>query len=210
MFPAKYSFDINDTPNCTNDYVVFGLNVAGATGGQANLIGLRNLYSGTDPAGLCPGAAATFYWAYNGSTAGGSVLTSPVVSLDGTKVAYVESAAGSAVFHVLKWKSGEGTSATASAAPTLNGSCNATSSCLKSVTFSAGSTATLASPWVDYSLIRLLWAAITASSIASVASSIVHSTRSPRWNGVLPCPWPAPAAPRRPPMVQFTTLRPDT
>ena len=151
MFPAKYSFDINETPDCTNDYVVFGLNVAGATGGQANLVGLRNLYSGTNPAGLCPGAAATFYWAYNGSTAGGSVLTSPVVSLDGTKVAYVESAAGSAVFHVLTWKSGEGTSATASAAPTLNGSCNATSSCLKSVTFSAASTATLASPWVDYS-----------------------------------------------------------
>ena len=151
MFPAKYSFDINETPDCSNDYVVFGLNVAGATGGQANVIGLRNLYSGTAPAGLCSGAAATFYWAYNGSTAGGSVLTSPVVSLDGTKVAYVESAAGSAVFHVLKWKSGEGTSATASAAPTLNGSCTATSSCLKSVTFSAGSTATLASPWVDYS-----------------------------------------------------------
>ena len=151
MFPAKYSFDINETPDCTNDYVVFGLNVAGATGGQANVIGLRNLYSGTAPAGLCPGAGATFYWAYNGSTAGGSVLTSPVVSLDGTKVAYVESAAGSAVFHVLKWKSGEGTSATASAAPTLNGACTATSSCLKSVTFSAGSTATLASPWVDYS-----------------------------------------------------------
>jgi hypothetical protein len=151
MFPAKYSFNINDTPNCTNDYVVYGLNVAGTTGGQANLIGLRNLYSGTNPAGLCSGAAATFYWAYNGSTATGSVLTSPVVSLDGTKVAYVESAAGSAVFHILKWKSGEGTSATASAAPTLNGACTATSSCLKSVTFSATSTATLASPWVDYS-----------------------------------------------------------
>ena len=62
MFPAKYSFDINETPNCTNDYVVFGLNVAGATGGQANVIGLKNLYSGAAPAGLCPGAGATFYW----------------------------------------------------------------------------------------------------------------------------------------------------
>ena len=30
MFPAKYSFDINATPSCANDYVVFGLNVAGA------------------------------------------------------------------------------------------------------------------------------------------------------------------------------------
>ena len=150
MYPAKYSFDIGATPSCTSDYVVFGLNVAGTTGGQANLIGLRNLYSGTAPAGLCPGAAATFYWAYNGSTAGGSILTSPEISLDGTKIAYVESAAGSAVFHVLKWKAGEGTSATASVAPTLNGSCTATSSCLKSLTFSASSTATLASPWVDY------------------------------------------------------------
>jgi hypothetical protein len=31
MFPAKYSFDINATPSCPGDYVVFGLNVAGAT-----------------------------------------------------------------------------------------------------------------------------------------------------------------------------------
>ncbi len=151
MFPAKYSFDINATPSCPNDFVVFGLNVAGVSTGQANLVGLRNLYSGTAPAGLCAGAAATFYWAYNGSTAGGSVLTSPVLSLDGTKVAYVESAAGSTVFHVLTWLSGQGTSATASAAPTLNGSCVAgTTSCLKSVTLSATATDTLSSPWVDY------------------------------------------------------------
>jgi hypothetical protein len=54
MFPAKYSFDINETPDCSNDYVVFGLNVAGATGGQANVIGLRNLYSGTAPPGFAP------------------------------------------------------------------------------------------------------------------------------------------------------------
>ena len=31
MFPAKYSFDINAAPSCPGDYVVFGLNVAGAT-----------------------------------------------------------------------------------------------------------------------------------------------------------------------------------
>ena len=49
MFPAKYSFDINATPSCTNDYVVFGLNVAGATPGQANLVGVTNLYSGSTP-----------------------------------------------------------------------------------------------------------------------------------------------------------------
>ena len=99
MFPAKYSFDINATPSCANDYVVFGLNVAGATPGQANLVGVNNLYSG-DRQTLRRGNP-TVNWAYNGSTAGGAVLTSPVVSLDGTKVAYVESAAAATVFHVL-------------------------------------------------------------------------------------------------------------
>lgn len=153
MFPAKYSFDINATPSCANDYVVFGLNVAGATPGQANLVGVNNLYSGAAPA-LCL-ANPTVNWAYNGSTAGGSILTSPVISLDGQRIAYVESAAGSAIFHVLAWKAGEGTAATAAATPTLNGSCTGTvavptSSCLKSVTFSTTATDTLSSPWVDY------------------------------------------------------------
>ena len=104
MFPAKYSFDINATPSCANDYVVFGLNVAGATPGQANLVGVTNLYSGANPR-LC-GANPTVNWAYNGSTAGGAVLTSPVISLDGKRIAYVESAAGGTVFHVLAWKAG--------------------------------------------------------------------------------------------------------
>jgi hypothetical protein len=148
MYPAKYSFDIDAAPNCASDYVVFGLNVAGSAG-QANLLGLNQLYRGTG--GLCGTGTANVNWAYNGSTAGGKVLTSPVISLDGTKIAYVESATNSAVFHILTWKAGEGTSATAAVAPTLSGVCTATSSCLKSIAFSGTSTATLASPWIDYS-----------------------------------------------------------
>jgi hypothetical protein len=147
MFPAKYSFDINAAASCPNDFVVYGLNVAGVTGGQSNLVGVKNLYSGTG--GLC-GANPTVNWAYNGSTSGGSVLTSPAISLDGTQIAYVESAATSSIFHVLTWKAGEGGSATASAAPTLPAGCGAATSCLKSVTYSATATNTLASPWVDY------------------------------------------------------------
>jgi hypothetical protein len=50
MYPAKYSFDIDAAPNCASDYVVFGLNVAGSAG-QANLLGLNQLYRGTG--GLC-------------------------------------------------------------------------------------------------------------------------------------------------------------
>ena len=154
MFPAKYSFDVNATPSCTGDYVVYGLNVAGATPGQANLVGLTNLYSGSTPR-LCNSNNPTVNWAYNGSTAGGAVRTSPVLSLDGKRIAYVESAAGATVFHVLAWNAGEGTAATVAATPTLNGSCtgtvaNPTSSCLKSVALSATATDTLSSPWVDY------------------------------------------------------------
>ena len=88
-------------------------------------------------------------WAYNGSTGGGKILTSPVLSLDGAKIAYVESAGASAIFHVLTLGSSAGT-VTKAAAPIASGSCLATSSCLKSVTFSSTATATLASPWVDY------------------------------------------------------------
>lgn len=154
MSPAKYGFDVNATPSCTNDYVVYGLNVAGATAGQANLVGLTNLYSGSAPR-FCNANNPTVNWAYNGSTAGGAVLTSPVISLDGKRIAYVESAGGSTVFHVLAWKAGEGTSATAAAKPTLKGACtgtvaNPTSSCLLSVTLSASATDTFSSPWVDY------------------------------------------------------------
>jgi hypothetical protein len=147
-FPAKYTFDINAAPSCANDYAVFGLNVPGVTGGQANMVGVNNLYSGANPR-LC-GANPTITWSYNGSTAAGSVLTSTTISLDGKKVAYVESTAGGAIFHVLAWRAGEGSSATNAAAPTLNGFCTATTSCLKSVTFSSTGTTTLASPWVDY------------------------------------------------------------
>ena len=47
----------------------YGLNVAGVTNGQANVVGVNNLYAGAGPVGLC-GANPTVNWAYNGSTAG--------------------------------------------------------------------------------------------------------------------------------------------
>jgi hypothetical protein len=146
MFPAKYRFDTGGTPSCTADYVVYALNVAGVNKGQPNIVGIDNLYSG-NPSGLC-GANPTVDFAYDGSTAGGSVLTSPVLSLDGTKIAYIESAASSSVFHILTWVAGQGTIAKSvqPGAPT----CTAGANCLQSVTFSTTSTTTYASPWVDY------------------------------------------------------------
>ena len=68
-FPAKFTFNINSAPSCTADFAVFALNVAGVTGGQANVVGINKLYSGTGPNGLC-GTTPAVTWAYNGSTAG--------------------------------------------------------------------------------------------------------------------------------------------
>jgi hypothetical protein len=148
-FPAKYSFDIAGTPDCTNDYAVFPLNTVGVDKGQANLVGINNLYSGSNPTGLC-GTSPTINWSYNGSTAGGVILTSAQLSLDGTRIVYVESAAGSAIFHILTWKAGDGSSSTSAVTPTASGTCVTGGNCLVSLTYSPSSTATLASPWVDY------------------------------------------------------------
>jgi hypothetical protein len=120
MYPAKFSFDVNAVPSCANDFVVFPIAAKGSAT-QPNLAAFNNLYSGTAGGnGICnrtPGAtdtgvAATVYWSYNVNGIGGSVLTSPALSLDGAKVAFVESVAGQpAHFHVLAWKSGDGQSA---------------------------------------------------------------------------------------------------
>ena len=75
MSPAKFGFDPSQPPSCTADFVLFGLNVAGTTGGQANLVAYNNLYSGTG--GLCGTGGPTVLFAYNTSTQGGRILTSP-------------------------------------------------------------------------------------------------------------------------------------
>jgi hypothetical protein len=144
MSPAKFGFDASTT-NCANDYVVFGLNALGATGGQGNLVALNNLYSG--PSGLCGTGGPSLLFSYNTTTAGGMVKTSPVLSLDGTKIAFVESGTGVCVFHVLTWATGpgNGTSAKVSAAPGVGNTASMTS-----LTFDATASDTFSSPWVDY------------------------------------------------------------
>lgn len=227
MSPAKFTFHVNATPSCANDYAVFGLNVAGTTS-QPNLVGFNNLYSGTTGAtfsissasesgttvtivtsgantfatgdyvtiagisptgydgtfqitvvnsttftyadvsglgtastagatavqsGLC-GVAPTLQWAYNLSTANGSILTSPALSIDGTEVAFIESAPAAAVFHVLTLGT-TGFNGSFSAAvnqyvaaqPDNSGVIN--NATLLSLTYSTA-TNTRSSPFVDY------------------------------------------------------------
>jgi hypothetical protein len=111
--PAKYSFDVNAVPSCTNDFVVTGVNIAGSAT-QANLIGLNSLYNTPAGNGLCAGTAPTLMFAYN---IGPGVLNSYIaLSLDGTKVAFNENNGASSFFHILKFAKGAGNGTSAAAA----------------------------------------------------------------------------------------------
>jgi hypothetical protein len=96
-YPAKYSFS-SSIANCGSaakpDYVVYSTGLTGS-GTQASVVAFDNLYSG------CTGTVPTVYWAYN---TGGQILTSPVLSLDGTQVAFVQTSAGAASLVLLKWQ----------------------------------------------------------------------------------------------------------
>lgn len=139
--PAKYVFDVNATPSCTNDFVVTGVNIAGS-GTQANLIAFNNLYNNPTGTGLCPGTAPTVLFSYN---IGPGTLNSYVaLSLDGTKVAFNEVNGAASRFHILTWKSGAGNGTSASA-PAVPGTGNTA----VDVTFTL--TGVLATaPFIDY------------------------------------------------------------
>ena len=165
MYPAKFTFDVNATANCATDFIVYPVNVAGS-GTQPNIVAFNNLYSGTTPtAGICnrtpsgsdTGVAATTSWSYNIRAAGGVVASSPALSLDGTKVAFVETGSGTtAHFHVLAGKSGDGVNAgnlqsVASPVSITSGFSTTTPAAGAVTDLSLGSSSdTLSSPFVDY------------------------------------------------------------
>ena len=139
--PAKFVFSVTAAPSCTNDFVVTGVNVAGAAG-QANLVGLSNLYSNPGGTGLCAGTGPAVMFAYN--IGPGSVPSNVSLSLDGKKIAFIENNGASTFFHILTWKTGAGNGTSASAAATPG-----TGNTAVDVKFPLGTAATTA-PYVDY------------------------------------------------------------
>jgi hypothetical protein len=91
-YPAKFSFDVNEA-NCVTDFVIYSTGLAGGVV-QPDVVAFNNLYEG------CGGTVPSAYWAFN---TGGSLLTSPTLSQDGTQVAFAESNAGVGVLVLLKW-----------------------------------------------------------------------------------------------------------
>jgi hypothetical protein len=139
--PAVYTANYA-VPSCSNDFAVYTINAAAAVGkpGQANLVGLRNLYTNGAGTGFCSGTNPSFLFSYAIGT-GGSPL-SPVPSLNGTKIAWVENrTATHAYLHVTTWVANQGASATYPAAVNgifLNGACNpAGSSCDHAIDYTA-------------------------------------------------------------------------
>lgn len=151
QFPAKYRFDVS-SQNCGGDYVVFGLTVSSGT--QANLVGINNLYTEANP--KCNGGSPFVSFAYNTVTSnGGQIRTSPTLSADGKKVAFVESANNGSYFHVLVLPnpipSPPASSVGTVLTPQSFSSCAnpITPGCMSTVKIS-NSANTDSSPWIDY------------------------------------------------------------
>ena len=111
-YPAKFSFN-STKANCggatTPDYVVYSTSLAGSLG-QASIVAYDNLYSG------CGGTVPSVYWAYN---TGGQILTSPLISQDGSQIAFVQTSGGQAGLVLLKWKASDTEIVNSPGAPTL-------------------------------------------------------------------------------------------
>jgi hypothetical protein len=124
--PAVYTANYA-APSCSNDFAVYTINAAAAVGtpGQANLVGLTNLYSNGAGTGFCSGTNPSFLFSY-AIGAGGAPL-SPVLSLDGKRVGWIENrTATTSYLHITIWVANQGTSATYPAAVSgvfSNGAC---------------------------------------------------------------------------------------
>ncbi len=86
-FPATFQ-TVRNTASCGSaaqpDFVIYSTGLQSSTT-QASIVAYDNLYSG------CTNTVPSVYWAYD---TGGAIMTSPVYSLDGTQVAFVQTNAG--------------------------------------------------------------------------------------------------------------------
>ena len=154
QYPAKFQFGIS-AENCNTDYLLLGLTVVSGT--QANLVGINNLYTAMTPT-PCNGGSPWVSFAYNTANNGGQIKTSPALSEDGTKVAFVESTAGASYFHVLVLPNPIPTPGATPAqvgtvlSPQTPTSCTTptTAGCMTTLLIESAATNSNSSPWVDY------------------------------------------------------------
>lgn len=167
-FPAKYTFDLNAAPSCTNDYVAIGIPAALQVENQGNIVGVNNLYSGS-PGALCP-SGPTVMFAYISGT--GQVPAPLTPSQDGTQLAYIENLpTGSSYFHylLLGTTGTNGSSPTEAVVPGAAGGNNAVDhSVLLSPDGGVTNQSSTNAPWVNY----------TAGDLTDVAYATTYSAVS--------------------------------
>jgi hypothetical protein len=154
-FPAKWTFDVNAAPSCTQDYVVFPTGAAGSLLGAASIVGFNQLYSTQGSVGgLCSHDGPSVAFSYVNAacpalTGGDPIKSSPVLSLNGTKIAWVTTN-GKVQVLTIGTTGSNGTSPTAPACVgtfPLLGNNNAV---LASVTLSGSPAVTNSAVFVDY------------------------------------------------------------
>jgi hypothetical protein len=194
-YPAKFSFSGPSlSPSCTADYVVFTLPTGGAAPGNFDIIAYNNLYvSATAGPAFCSGGAPQAIFEYNASTANGTLNGSPALSLDGTLIAFIENAialSGGAVFHVLKWHSGDtqkvdtlfpqAFNASTLASCAANGAAAPCEYNLKYTSggFGSGKAATLSSPFVDYTK-DIAYVSDDAGNVYAIAPVFTATSANP-------------------------------
>lgn len=142
-YPAKYGVSLTGA-SCA-DFVIYPTGRAGSSS-AATIVAYDNIYT----AG-CSGAVPSVYWAYN---TGGTVTTSPVISYDGSQVAFMQVSGTTASLVLLKWAAS--TSETLGAPLTLITQSSAsnyrscTGPCMYTITLSGSPNDTLSAPFYDY------------------------------------------------------------
>jgi hypothetical protein len=144
-YPAKFSFSTS-AASCA-DWIVYGTGLPGSAT-QATILAFNNLYTTT-----CSASVPTIGWAFNTGT-GSSVLTSPVLSLDGAQIAFVQNGSTGASLVILKWAAGGSLTAPATPATQASGSAyrTCTAPCMLSINFSGAAADSGSSVWYDYDL----------------------------------------------------------
>jgi len=137
-YPAKYGVSL--TGASCSDFVIYPTGQAGATG-TASVIAYYNLYTTG-----CAGAVPSVYWSYN---TGGTVTTSPVLSYDGSQVAFIQVSGTTASLVLLKWAPGPPMTLTNQGSGSAYQSC--TAPCMYTLALGSGANDTFSAPFYDYS-----------------------------------------------------------
>lgn len=143
VFPAKFGFDAT-VASCT-DFVVFPSGVAGSST-VPSIVGYYNLYSGCSGSGAVPNVQ----WAANVNA--GQVVTSPVLSIDGTQVAFIATMGTTANLVILNMPSSSTTivSQVTTNSSTVNAATPCTAPCANWIALNGSPQDTTSSPFYDY------------------------------------------------------------